>query len=232
MPIWPSVPNQEFKSFVYEQFSRIGKAFSSPHRLVIMNILCQGEHSVEALAKCTGLSIANLSRHLQVLKSTNLARVRRDGKYIYYSLADESTCGFFTTFKDFAYTQLVEIRTALQEISRSSSRLHPVNREELIKLVDKEDVLLIDVRPEEEYEHAHLPGAISMPLEELEKHLDKLPKKRAIVAYCRGRFCILADEAVEFLLKKGFKAKRANDGVVEWKIAGLPVEEAGTGDTH
>ncbi len=226
MPVWPERPNNEFKSFVYEQFSRIGKAFSAPARLVTLNILCQGEHTVETLARYAGLTVANLSRHLQVLKAANLVKMRRDGKYIYYMVADEMTCRFFLDFKDFAYKQLVEIRTALQEISKTTSRLHPVDREELMKRLNEEDTIIIDVRPEEEYQQGHLPGAVSIPLEELERRLSELPEGKEIVAYCRGRYCILADQAVDLLLTKGYRAQRADDGVVEWKIDGMPVEKS------
>jgi rhodanese-related sulfurtransferase len=225
MPVWPEIPNNEFKSFVYEQFSRIGKAFSTPARLIILNILCQGEHTVETLAGYAGLTVANLSRHLQVLKAANLVKMRRDGKFIYYMVADETTCRFFSDFKDFAYNQLVEIRTALQEISKAPSRLHPVDREELMKRLNEEDTLIIDVRPEDEHQQGHLPGAVSIPLEELERRLSELPEDKGIVAYCRGRYCILADKAVDLLLAKGYRAQRADDGVVEWKIDGLPVEK-------
>jgi len=226
MPVWPERPDNEFKSFVYEQFSRIGKAFSAPARLIVLNILCQGEHTVETIARHAGLTVANLSRHLQVLKAANLVKMRRDGKFIYYMVADETTCRFFSDFKDFAYRQLVEIRTALQEISRAPSRLHPVDREALLERLNEEDTAIIDVRPEEEYQQGHLPGAVSIPLEELERRLSELPEGKDIVAYCRGRYCILADQAVDLLLAKGYRAQRADDGVVEWKIDGMPVEKS------
>lgn len=224
MSIWPQAPDGEFKSFVYEQFARIGKALSSPPRLVILNILCQGEHTVESLSRHAALSVANLSRHLQVLKSVNLVKVRRDGKYIFYSLPDQQTCNFFTSFKEFGFQQLVELRAALEEISKAPSRVHPVDMAELQRLVDENEVILLDVRPKEEYAQAHLPGAISVPLDELELRLDELEKGKMIVAYCRGKFCILADQAVNILLAEGFQASRADDGVVEWRSAGLPVE--------
>ncbi|MBT3275464.1 MAG: metalloregulator ArsR/SmtB family transcription factor [Spirochaetales bacterium] len=224
MSIWPQSPDGEFKDFVYEQFSRIGKALSSPPRLVILNILCQGEHTVESLSRHADLAVANLSRHLQVLKSVNLVKVRRDGKYTIYSLPDKQTCNFFTAFKEFGFQQLFEIKAALDEISTAPSRANPVDMNELQKLVSEDDVIILDVRPEEEYRQAHLPGAISVPLDELELRVEELPKDKEIVAYCRGRFCILADKAVQFLLDKGFKATRADDGVVEWRNAGFPVE--------
>ena len=226
MPILPDAPNDEFKRFVYDQFSRIGKALSSSARLVIMNVLCQGEHTVEALARYADMNVANISRHLQVLRGANLVKIRREGKYIYYAVAGEDTVRFYHDFKNFACNQLLEIRSALQEISKSPSRLHPVGREELLKKISEDHVLIVDVRPAEEYKEEHLPGAISMPLQELEKRLRELPQDKLIVAYCRGRFCILADKAVEILLASGYSAQRADDGVVEWKIAGLPTEKS------
>jgi rhodanese-related sulfurtransferase len=222
----PKFPDNQFKAFVYEQFSRLGKALSSPHRLIILNILCQGEHTVEALAKYSGLNLANVSQHLQILKSSNLVKVRRSGKHLYYIIADEQTAAFFTSFKDFAYQRFAEIQMSLNEISKSPTRLKPVDMDELKRKVSEEEALIIDVRPEEEFIHAHLPGAISIPLTELEKKLYELPWDKSIVAYCRGRFCILADQAVEILISKGFDARRANDGVIEWKMAGFPVEES------
>jgi len=223
---WIESPDDEFKSFVYEQFSRLGKVFSSSARLVILNILSQGEHTVEALARHSGLTVANLSRHLQALKSVNMVKMRRSGKYIYYSASDEETIRFFQDFKNFAYSKLAEIRNVLQEISSSPSRLHPVDTRELIEKIKDDEVLIIDVRPEEEYRCGHFQGAISIPLEDLEERIKQIPRDKPIVAYCRGRFCILADKAVEILLNHGYKVRRADDGVVEWKIAGLPVTRA------
>ena len=224
MPVWPKNPDGEFKAFVYEQFSRIGKTLSSPQRLIILNILCQGEHTVESLARHAGLTVANLSRHLQILKATNMVKMRRGGKYTYYSLSDEQTCTFFGLFKEFGARQLLEIQAAMEEISTTPSRVDLLGLEQLRSMVEDGEAIIIDVRPAEEYQKAHLPGAISMPLDQLEIGLQELPKDRHIVAYCRGKFCILADKAVEILRSHGFQAVRAGDGVVEWRDAGLPLE--------
>jgi len=224
--VFPSKPDDEFKAYAYEQFSRIGKALSSPQRLIILNILCQGEHTVEALARYSGQSVANTSRHLQHLKSVNLVKLKRSGKNIFYSIRDEAACNFYMSLKEFASNQLGEIRTTLEEISSSPSRSHSVSREELLKMVTRGNAVVIDVRPEEEFQQAHLPGAISIPLEELEKRIEELPRDKTIVAYCRGRYCILADKAVEVLLKKGYRAGRIDESVIEWKNAGLPIEES------
>jgi len=224
MAFLPTMPNEEFKVFVYEQFSKIGKSFSSPQRLIIMNILCQGEHTVETIARYSKMSIANVSRHLQILKSANLVKVRRDGKFIFYSPADEETCTFFNSFQKFAIRQITEIKHALEEISAYPSRLEPVQWSELVNMMKEKNTIIIDVRPHEEYKSGHIPGAISIPLEELEQRIKEISKANKVVAYCRGRFCILADKAVEILIEKGYDAARAEDGLVDWKIAGFPVE--------
>jgi rhodanese-related sulfurtransferase len=223
---FPKLPDNQFKAFIYEQFSRLGKAFSSPQRLIILNILCQGEHTVDALAKYSGLNLANVSRHLQVLKSANLVKVRRSGKHIHYIIADRQTAAFFTAFKEFAHQRFAEIQITLNEIAKSPTRMKPVDLNELKRMITEGEAQIIDVRPEEEFRHAHLPGAISMPLNDIENRLDTLPPDKSIVAYCRGRFCVLADQALEKLLSKGIDARRANDGVIEWGIAGFQVEES------
>ena len=224
MPIVPRHPDSEFKEYIYEQFSRIGKALSSPQRLIIMNVLCQGEHTVESLTEQTALSVANLSRHLQILKSVNLVQVQRRGKYMYYRIPDERTCRFYLAFRDFAADQLTEIQSALLEIANSPSRLDPVDAHELKRMIEQENTVLVDVRPEEEYRQGHLPGAVSMPLDRLSELLAHLPKQKPIVAYCRGKYCILADQAVELLRSSGFQARRADDGIVEWTLSGGVIE--------
>ena len=220
MSVTPQKPDAEFKIFIYDQLSRIGKAFSSPQRLIILNILCQGEHSVEAVARFASLSIANVSRHLQILRASNLVRFRKDGKYIYYSLADEATTSFFIRFKDFAFTRLSELRTAVADVSKSPSRLYQISLNELREKVFDENVVILDVRPPEEYSAGHLPGAISIPLEELPHRMIELPKDRQIVAYCRGLLCVIADKAVDLLAQNGFNAHRASDGIIEWQLSG------------
>jgi rhodanese-related sulfurtransferase/predicted transcriptional regulator len=224
MSIFPSKPDEDFKTFVYEQFSRIGKALSSPHRLILLNILCQGEHTVEALVDSTGLNVANVSRHLQMLKSVNLVKIRREGKYIFYSLADEETCLFFMEFRRFAEKHSSELHAAMNLIADKPSRSNIVDLDEMKQIIKEQTALIIDVRPEMEYRNLHLPGAISIPLDELESRLDEIPMNRDIVTYCRDNYCILADKAVNFLLQKGREAKRLDIGILNWKLAGLPVE--------
>lgn len=224
MSIFPNKPDDNFKSFVYEQFSRVGKALSSPHRLILLNILCQGEHTVESLVQNTGLNVANVSRHLQMLKSVNLVKIRREGKYIFYSLSDDDTCVFFMGFRQFVEKHSSELHAAMDLISDKPSRISILKILEVKKKIDEKSSLIIDVRPEEEFRNIHLPGAISIPLDALEKRLNEIPKNREIITYCRDNYCILADKAVNILLDKGYDAKRMDVGIIDWKHAGLPIE--------
>jgi len=224
MSVFPNNPDEDFKSFVYEQFSRVGKALSSPHRLVLLNILCQGEHTVESLVENTGLNVANVSRHLQTLKSVNLVKIRREGKYIFYSLSDDETCIFFTGFRDFVYKHSSELHAAMNLIADKPSRKSIVNQEEMKLKLKKKNTLIVDVRPVEEYINIHLPGAVSIPLSTLEKRMDEIPRNKEVITYCRDNYCILADKAVNMLLDKGYDAKRLDIGLIDWKQAGLPVE--------
>ena len=224
MSIFPNNPDDNFKSFVYEQFSRVGKALSSPHRLVLLNILCQGEHTVESLVENTGLNVANVSRHLQMLKSVNLVKIRREGKYIFYSLSDDDTCVFFMGFRDFVYKHSSELHAAMNLIADKPSRLSIVGIDEMQKKLKDSHSLIVDVRPQEEYITLHLPGAVSIPLQSLESRIEEIPKDKEIITYCRDHYCILADKAVNILLDKGYDAKRLDIGLIDWKHAGLPIE--------
>ena len=223
MSLFPNTPDKTFKQFVYDRFSQVGKAFSSPHRLVVLNILCQSEHTVESLARHAGLTVANVSRHLQLLRGVNLVRQRKEGKFVFYSLADEATCRFFTSFRDFAYSRMTEVQTAMAAVAESPTRRSIITLEDLKSRLPDESLLLLDVRPVEEFEHSHLPGAVSIPLDQLSTHIDTLPRDKEIIAYCRGLFCILADQAVNLLTTQGFEARRLDVGLVDWREAGLPV---------
>lgn len=224
MSFFPSAPDADFKEFVYEQFSRLGKALASPQRLIILNIISQGEHTVEALARYSGLSVANVSRHLQILKSTNLVKVRKKGKFVYYRLADAATADFFIQFRDFACTCLPDIVHSLSKIAVSPTRSNQIAMRDLLPKIHGQSVFIIDVRPEEEYLESHLPGAVSMPLDKIEVTIDALPKDKEIIVYCRGEFCILADQALEILRQHGYKARRMNEGLIDWKMAGFPIQ--------
>jgi len=224
MSIFPNQPDDNFKSFVYEQFSRVGKALSSPHRLILLNILCQGEHTVESLVQNTGLNVANVSRHLQMLKSVNLVKIRREGKYIFYSLSDDDTCVFFMEFRQFVEKHSSELHAAMNLISDKPSRISILQKDEVKLKLNKKSSVIIDVRPQEEFLNLHLPGAISIPLEDLKERIDEIPLNKEIITYCRDNYCILADKAVNILLNEGFDAKRMDIGIIDWKHAGLPIE--------
>lgn len=215
---------RQVKQQLYEQFTRIGKAVDSPQRLELLDVLCQGERNVEDLAEEAHLSFANASRHLQILRAARLVETRRDGVRIYYRLADEEVCSFFREMRKLAEKRLAEVRQIMEDYFGERRSLEAVNRKSLIKRVRTGQVILLDVRPRAEYESAHLPHAISVPLREISKHLDNLPRDQEIVAYCRGPYCVLAQEAVKFLQSRGYRASRLEDGVLEWNEAGLPIE--------
>ncbi|MHB1461402.1 MAG: ArsR/SmtB family transcription factor [Armatimonadota bacterium] len=216
--------NRKFKDAIYEQFARISKAISSPKRLELLELLCQGEQSVEMLAKNTGLSMANASQHLQTLRAARLVEADKRGLYVIYRLADEQVYGLLATLRALAETRLAEIGQISRQFYADHPGLEPVGREALRERVRVGAVTLLDVRPQEEYDAGHIPGALCIPLEQLDKHLAKLPKEQEIVAYCRGPYCVLAVEAVEKLKAHGFTACRMEDGVMEWQSLGLAVE--------
>ena len=217
-----------FKNQLYEQFARIGKALSSPHRLELLEVLAQGERSVEALAQETGMSVANASQHLQVLRAAQLVEVRREGVYIYYRLADERVFSLWQAMREVGEARIAEIDRIVQTYLHERTLLQPISAIELRQRLVEGDVILLDVRPVEEYEAAHLPDAISIPVTELEARLPELPQYKEIVAYCRGPYCVFADEAVALLQTNGYKARRLEQGLPDWRALGLPVE-SGTG---
>lgn len=224
----PQIPDDAFKAFAYEHVAQIGKAVSSPQRLVLLNVLNQAPRTVEVLADLADLSIANTSRHLQVLKAAGLVSSTRHGQHVVYATTGTCVQGFLAALKEMAFTCSVELRHAVEVISESPSRAQSVGRAELLKMVSNADAVVVDVRPREEYAEGHLPGAVSVPLNELAARLAELPAGREIVAYCRGRYCLLADRAVEFLQARGVKARRTDTDVVEWGAAGLPLERSAT----
>jgi rhodanese-related sulfurtransferase/DNA-binding transcriptional ArsR family regulator len=217
-----------FKNQLYEQFARIGKALSSPHRLELLEVLAQGEHSVEALAQETGMSVANASQHLQVLRAAQLVDVRREGVYLYYRLADERVFRLWQAIREVGEARIAEIDRIVQTYLHERTLLQPISATELRQRLIVGDVILLDVRPHGEYEAAHLPGALSMPVTDLEARLPELPHEKEIVAYCRGPYCVFADEAVTLLRTNGYQARRLEQGLPDWRALGLPVE-SGTG---
>ena len=216
-------PNRRFKNAIYEQFARIGKAMASPKRLELLDLLCQSERTVEMLASETAMSEANTSQHLHVLRSARLVEAEKEGVYVKYHLTDEGVSEFFRNMRLFAEKRLAEIERITRQFLEGREGLEPVNRESLLERVRLGEVTVLDVRSTEEHRAGHIPGAISIPLKELEERLSELPRDQEIVAYCRGPYCVLAIQAVEMLRAKGFHAVRLEDGVPDWRARGLPV---------
>jgi len=224
MANFPTRPDDIFKAYAYEQVATIGKALCAPARLILLNILCQGERSVEILAHEAGLSVANTSQHLHALRHANLIESERRGNHVVYHIANREVVLLFNALKNLALDRMTTLRQAFDEISHSPSRAHALDRKELVELVKEGKVILIDVRPEEEYRAGHIPSTISVPLESLEDYLRLLPQGKEIIALCRGEYCVLADKAIDIIRSQGIKARRALDGPVEWELAGLPIE--------
>lgn len=214
---------REVKDALYEQFSRIGKALASPKRVEILDLLCQGERTVEGLARATGMGVTNTSAHLQALRSSRLVEARKDGTRVFYRLADEDVCRFFFALRDLARERLAEVDQIARAFFAARDQLEPVGRKELLGRLRRHEVVVVDVRPSEEYEAGHIPGAISLPLSELGDRLQELPPDAEVVAYCRGPYCVLAPQALEVLRASGFRARRLEDGFPEWRLARLPV---------
>lgn len=213
-----------FKNQLYEQFARLGKALASPHRLELLDVLAQCERTVEALAQETGMSVANASQHLQVLRAAHLVEVRREGVSMYYRLADESVSRMWQAVQAVGEAQLAEIDRVVQMFLQDRTQLQSIDAQELLHRLSDEQIILLDVRPAEEFSAGHLPQARSIPVTELEARLAELPMEREIVAYCRGPYCVFADEAVALLRACGYQAYRLEQGVPEWRTLGLPVE--------
>jgi rhodanese-related sulfurtransferase len=208
---------------LYELFAQVGRALSSPVRIRLLDLLCQGERSVEQLASAAGVQVANTSAHLQVLRRCRLVEVRRAKQHVFYGLADDDVARFFVTLREFARARSVEVQRVIQDFIVAPDELDPVKRDELLERMVRQEVVVIDVRPVEEYRSGHIPGAISMPLDELPNRITELSDGRDIVAYCRGPYCVLAPEAVALLRRRGLPARRLQDGLPEWRLAGLPV---------
>jgi len=212
-----------FKDAIYEQFARIGKAVSSPKRLELLDLLCQGERTVEVLAKEAGISLANASQHLQVLRAARLVDSEKSGQFVTYRLTDQAVCDFVLAMRVLAERELAEVEQIKRRFLEGKEGLEPLDRNSLIQKVKDGTVVVLDVRPAEEFQAGHLPRAISIPLDELEQRLSELPKDQEIVAYCRGPYCVLAIRAVEILREKGFHAFRMEDGVQDWRARGFSV---------
>jgi rhodanese-related sulfurtransferase/DNA-binding transcriptional ArsR family regulator len=217
------------KSEVFEQFAELARVLGQANRLELLEHVAQGERPVERLAQLAGLSVANASQHLQVLRRAALVRARRDGKQVLYRLGDGPVIELLAALRRYAEHSRAELNAIVADYFGRLDSLEPVSRRELVKRLKDKSVLLLDVRPEDEFAQGHLPGALNIPLPQLGKQLSKLPRRAQIVAYCRGPYCVLSFEAVAALRAKGYDARRLEDGFPEWKAAGLPVGSANSG---
>lgn len=215
--------DRQYKDTMFEHQSRVGKALSSPKRLEILDVLAQGPRTVEVLAQQSSLTVANTSRHLQVLRAARLVEAGKKGLFVTYRLADEEVSGFLRSMRILAEHRLAEIEQITRTFLASRTGMEAVNREILLRRVREGEVTVLDVRPLEEFEAGHIPGAVSVPLAELKTRLKNFPKGREIVAYCRGPYCVLAIKAVEFLRKKGFRAIRLEDGISDLRAHGFDI---------
>jgi len=217
--------DHRLKTELFDQFARIGAALASGRRIEILDVLANGERGVETLAKEVELSVANTSRHLQVLKEAGLVVNRREGTSILYRLATPEVYWLWASLRSLATNRLAEVERLVSAYVGSRDELEPVTRQDLRRRLGAgEDLLILDVRPRDEFRAGHLPGAISIPLGELLRRLDQLSQDRQVVAYCRGPYCAFAPEAVALLRSRGFEARRLEDGLPEWAAAGLPTE--------
>lgn len=218
------MPNRRFKDAIYEQLARLGKATSAPKRLELLDLLCQAPRTVEALAEQAAISVANASQHLQILRRARLVDAEKKGLHVEYRLADDEVCRFFFALRGLAEARLAEVDQVTRDYFEQRGSMETVEADELLRRVKKGEVTVLDVRPSEEYRSGHIPGALSIPVGELKARLEELPKNRDVVAYCRGPYCVMAVEAVELLRKKGFKARRMEQGVVDWRARGWSIE--------
>ncbi len=213
-----------FKEKLYEQFGLLGRAISSPRRLELLDLLCQGECSVDRLAEETGLSSSNVSQHLRVLKESKLVEFTKDGLYARYHIADPVVAEFWNGFRKLAMSRLAEVRELLHTYHGGEDGLEAIDADEVQRRLSEGSIFLVDVRPESDYRGGHLPGAASIPLAERGDRLGELPDNREVVAYSRGPFCIMADEAVRTLRQHGVAARRFEEGPLDWRARGLELE--------
>jgi rhodanese-related sulfurtransferase/DNA-binding transcriptional ArsR family regulator len=217
---------RDFKDRLYAEFARIGKALGSPHRLEILEVLAQGERTVESVARETGLSIANASRHLQQLRQAQLVLARREGLFVHYRLPGPEVVNLVLALRHTAEHHLAEVDRAVRDFLGERDEFEPVTPDELAQRMTDGEVVVLDVRPEQEYAAGHIAGAVSMPVADLPERLDELPREKQYVAYCRGPYCVYADEAVAVLRAHGLKAQRLTEGYPEWWLSGRPVRTA------
>ena len=218
-----AVTQRVFKDPLYAQFARIGHAVAGPKRIELLDLLAQGEKTVEQLAEQSATALKNTSAHLRVLRQARLVETRREGTFIYYRLADDEVLRFLRSLQALGRGRLAEVEQVASLYLDGRDELEPVSLEELRRRVREGDVTVIDVRPEDEYRAGHIPGALSIPVEQLGRRLREIPKRREVVAYCRGPYCVYSVEAVELLRKRGYRARRIREGLPDWRASGLPV---------
>lgn len=214
---------REAKDLLYQVFARTAKAVANPKRLEVLELLAQGERTVESLTAATGMKMTNTSAHLQVLARSRLVETRKEGTKVFYRVAGDEVPAFVGALRDLARSRAAEVDQVVRDYFLARDALEPVGSGELMERVGSGDVVILDVRPVREYLAGHIAGALSMPLDQLEQAVSRLSKRKEVVAYCRGPYCILAPQAVERLRAAGFRARRLAEGLPEWRLAGLPV---------
>jgi rhodanese-related sulfurtransferase len=217
------IDSREIKDSLYEQFARVAKAVASPKRIELLDLLCQGERSVEVLAGAANMTVKNTSAQLKELRLARLVDTRKEGTRVYYRLADDSVCDLYFMLRDIARDRLAEVNQIARDYFDARDELEPIGRDDLLRRAQAGDVVVLDVRPTEEYTAGHIPGSMSVPLTDLEEHMQQLPAGVDVVAYCRGPYCVMAPEAITRLRAAGFTALRLEEGFPEWRRAGLPV---------
>lgn len=211
------------KKELYRSLAKVAHALASGNRLQLLELMAQGERSVEALANLTGMTMANTSQHLQALRQAGLVSPRKEGQRVYYRLAGDDVVRLYDVLRTVAESRLAEVKQLVADFLGDKDALEPIAAGELLKRVKRGLVTVLDVRPPEEFAAGHLPGAVNIPIDKLESGLAKLSKKREVVAYCRGPYCLMSFEAVEKLRARGWRARRLENGLPEWRAAGLPV---------
>jgi rhodanese-related sulfurtransferase len=215
--------HREFKNALYEQFARIGNALASPKRIELLDLLSQGEKTVEQLSVQIATPIKNTSAHLRVLREARLVATRRDGTYICYRPASDEVFTLLRVMQTIGHRHLSDIDHIVKQYLDDRDQFDPVTLKDLRRMMRADEITVVDVRPADEYESGHIPGALSIPVGELKRRLREIPKGREVVAYCRGRYCVFSLDAVKLLRKQGYRARRAEEGLADWKAAGLPV---------
>lgn len=225
MPEISTVSIRSLKSELFEQFARVAKALASSVRLEVLDLLAQKEYSVEALADMLGQSLQNMSRHLQVLRQAKLVAARKEGNFVYYRLVDKDVSDLVQRLQAVSQKYLAEVDEVLERFQSHAAEFEALSMDELIERAQAGEIVVLDVRPPAEYASGHLPNATNIPLMQLAERTSELPKDKPIVAYCRGRYCLLAYAAVDFMQASGLKAQRIGEGIVEWKLRQIPLEQ-------